>query len=351
MSDRQVKCLIWDLDNTMWNGVLLEGDAVELRPGVRGLIEALDQRGILQSIASRNDNEAAMNMLGKFRIDHFFLYPQVNWGPKSVSVATIAERLDLATKSLAFVDDQPYEREEVAASHPEVLCLDAAELPLLLAMDEFNPKFITDDARRRRSMYRAEIERRKVEEVMPPADFLKSLSMVFTISEADEQDLRRLEELTIRTNQLNSTGHTYSLEELEEYRRSPDHLLLIAGLDDAFGTYGKVGMALVEQRPEVCHLKLLLMSCRVMSRGVGKILLAYILQSASAERKLVQADFIRTERNRLMYLTFKLAGFREVGRHGNLALLQHDLGSIDPFPDHVHVVLPDVANPAKPTAR
>ena len=99
-------------------------------------------------------------------------------------------------------------------------------------------------------------------------------------------------------------------------------------------------MALVEQRTDVWHLKLLLMSCRVMSRGVGKVLLTHILRSAEAAGKSVQADFIRTKRNRLMYLTFKLAGFRGIDNDRGLARLQHDLGSIDPYPDHVRVVLP-----------
>lgn len=182
MADRIVKCLIWDLDNTLWEGVLLEGDTVELHPQVREIIETLDDRGILQSIASRNDEEAAMRKLAEYGLEDFFLHPQINWGPKSASVAQIAERLNIATKSLAFIDDQPYEREEVAASHAEVFCIDAHELPSLLSMPAFNPRFITEDSRRRRSMYSAEIERQKVEEIMPPADFQKSLSMVFTIS-------------------------------------------------------------------------------------------------------------------------------------------------------------------------
>ena len=339
MASREMKCLIWDLDNTLWKGVLLEGDTVELRPGVREVIETLDRRGILQSIASRNDRDTAMEALRKFGLEEFFLYPQINWGPKSASVAAIANQLNLDSKALAFIDDQRYERDEVAAVLPNVLFIDAEELPAMLGRPEFNPRFITEDARRRRSMYQAEIDRRKVEQAMPSPEFLESLSMVFTISAAGKHDLRRLKELTVRTNQLNSTGHTYSLAELGRFRQSPDHLLLIAGLEDSYGTYGKVGMALVECHPDSWDLKLLLMSCRVMSRGVGMILLTHILQLAAAEQKALRADFVRTSRNRMMYLTFKLAGFRETGRDGDLARLEHDLDSIDPHPGHVKVVL------------
>lgn len=333
----EAKCLVWDLDNTLWSGVLLEGDPVRLRPSARQTVRKLDERGILQSIASRNDRDAAMRQLAEYQLDEFFLYPQIDWGLKSVSVATIAERLGLATSEIAFIDDDPFERDEVAASLPDVLCIDAATLPSLLDMRELSPRFITEDSRRRRSMYRAEEERRRTAAVMPPAAFVRSLGMVFTISRAAEHDLRRLEELTVRTHQLNSTGYTYSYDELNEFRKSRHHSLLIAGLDDAYGTYGKVGMALVECRDDFWLLKLLLMSCRVMSRGVGKILLSHVLQTARVERARVRAEFLRTQRNRMMYLTFKLAGFSEIDRAGNVALLEHDLSVIDPFPAHVEV--------------
>jgi FkbH-like protein len=204
-------------------------------------------------------------------------------------------------------------------------------------MPEMNPRFVTDDSRRRRSMYQAEIERQKVQAGEPPEKFLASLGMVFTISEAREGDLERIDELTVRTHQLNSTGYTYSFEELDSFRLSPDHKLLVAGLDDRYGSYGKIGVALIECGEEAWLLKLLLMSCRVMPRGVGKILLTHVLELASAAGRRVQAELVRTDRNRMIYLTFKLAHFKEIDRHDNIALLEHDLESIDPFPDHVEV--------------
>ena len=90
----------------------------------------------------------------------------------------------------------------------------------------------------------------------------------------------RAEELTVRTHQLNTTGYTYSYEELDELRHSPDHLLLIAGLDDVFGSYGKIGLSVVELGPQSWTIKLLLMSCRVISRGVGTVMLTHIMKLA-----------------------------------------------------------------------
>ena len=327
--NREIKCLAWDLDNTLWEGVLLEGDVVRLRDGIPKLIRTLDDRGILLSVASRSDYDQAMRQLRSFGLDEYFIYPQISWGPKSVSVQAIADSLGIGTDAIAFIDDDPYERDEVAASLPAVLCIDAAELDSVADLPEMNPTFITADSRRRRSMYRAELERQEAEVVLPPGEFLASLGMVFTVSEAVEGDLARVEELTIRTHQLNSTGHTYSYDELESFRHSTRHKLLVAGLDDRYGTYGKIGVALVEVRDEDWLLKLLLMSCRVIARGVGRVMLSHILFSAAAEGKRVLAELVRTERNRMMYLTFKLAGFRDVERRKNVAVLEHDLCSID----------------------
>lgn len=337
MTAPTIKCVVWDLDDTVWDGTLLEDDHVALRPGVVDTIRQLDERGILHSVASRNEMDSAMARLEAFGIADLFLVPQISWGAKSASIKRIAELLNVGMDTLAFVDDQPFERAEVEDAHPAVLCLDATDAERLPHMERFQPRFVTDDSRARRSMYRAELKRVDASEGLTSEQFLSSLDMVMTITEAVENDLDRIEELTIRTNQLNSTGLVYSHDELVALCESPDHLLLVAGLEDRFGSYGKVGLALVAKEPEWWRLRLLLMSCRVMSRGVGKVLLTHVLQLASAAGKPVQAEFIRTPRNRPMYMTFKFSGFSEVSRQGDHVVVQHDLETIDPIPSYVEV--------------
>src|SRR5262245_26191535 len=267
------KCLIWDLDNTLWDGVLLEDETVSLRPQVLDIIQTLDSRGILQSIASRNDYDKAIESLRAFSLLEYFLYPQINWNSKASSVTKLAESLNIGLNAVAFIDDQAFERAEVQHSFPNVLCIDAANLSSLPELPELNPRFITEDSKARRSMYISDITRNKVEGefIGPKEEFLASLGMVFTISSAKEEDLKRAEELTIRTNQLNTTGYTYSFDELNTFRQSERHQLLIASMEDKFGTYGKIGLALVECEKQIWTIKLLLMSCRVISRGVGNI--------------------------------------------------------------------------------
>jgi FkbH-like protein len=332
-----VKCLIWDLDNTVWDGILLEDPEVRLRPGVAEVLAALDARGILHSIASRNDHDLAMAKLRELGLDAYFLYPKVNWGTKSDSVAAIAKDLNLGIDALAFIDDQPFEREEVQFVHEAVLCLDALDLDRLLDRPELTPRFVTEDSRRRRLMYQADIARNRAEESFSGAseEFLATLGMTFTIAPCREEDLKRAEELTVRTHQLNTTGYTYGYEELDAFRQSDRHLLLVSSLTDKYGTYGKIGLCLVEQDPERWTIKLLLMSCRVMSKGVGTTLINHLLSRAKAAGVRLCAEFVSTDRNRAMLVTYKFAGFREVERRGEVALLENDLTRIQPAPSYV----------------
>ncbi|MER5768731.1 HAD-IIIC family phosphatase [Streptomyces sp. NPDC001985] len=336
-----IKCVVWDLDNTLWNGTLLEDDHVTPHPHITDAIKELDARGILHSIASRNDPATAMAQLERLGLAEYFLHPRIGWGTKSAAVAEIGQALNISLDTVAFVDDQPFEREEVAFRHPQVRCLDPGEVhDAVTRWAEFQPRFITDESRRRRHLYRSSIEREQAEQDADAVgdDFLATLGMVFSITRAGEEDLRRAEELTVRTNQLNSTGHTYSYDELKELLRSPHHLLLVAELSDRFGTYGKIGLALVETRAEVWTLRLLLMSCRVMSRGVGTVLLHHVMGLARDGGVRLQAEFTDTGRNRMMYITYRLAGFTEVPHATDL--LETDLRLIPPPPQHLTLNIP-----------
>ena len=337
---QNVKCVVWDLDNTLWEGVLLEDDAVRLRPRAAEVVRTLSERGILHSVASRNDARQATEKLQEFGLDEYFLYPQINWNSKVSSVEAIAAALNIGLDAVAFVDDDPFERGEMSFSHPDVLCIDAADLPRLASMPELTPVFVTADARRRHLMYRGEMARKEAEAAFtgPQEEFLAGLGMVFEIGAAREDDLERAEELTMRTHQLNSTGVTYSFEELDRFRRSDRHQLLVAGLEDRYGSYGKIGLALVECDPAVWTIKLLLMSCRVMSRGVGTLMLGHIMRQASEAGARLRAEFLPNERNRVMYVTYKFGGFKEAGRRGDLLLLESDLSHIRPAPAYVQVL-------------
>jgi FkbH-like protein len=338
-STRKIKCVVWDLDNTLWHGVLLEKEKITLREGITGIIQSLDRRGILQSIASRNDHTKAMEKLRQFGITDYFLYPQINWNAKSSSIEAIAESININIDTIAFVDDQSFERAEVSFHHPGVLCIDAADIDRLPLMAEMNPRFITDETGKRRLLYLHDMERKKAEEDFrgPKEEFLATLEMKLTIAPADQDDLKRAEELTLRTNQLNTTGYTYSYEELDHFRQSGTHLLLIADLQDTYGAYGKIGLCLVEALSTVWTIKLLLMSCRVIARGIGNPLINAIRNEARARGVTLRAEFMPTDVNRMMYMTYKLAHFREKERSGSLIILENDLEKLQEYPAYLTV--------------
>jgi FkbH-like protein len=339
VSTEKIKCLVWDLDNTLWRGILSEGDVLTLHPQAAHLIKTLDARGILQSVASKNDASPALAQLEKFQLTDYFLYPQIHWGPKSASIKKIAETINISTDTIAFIDDQAFERDEVTYSDPRVRCFDVTAMELLLELPEFNPRFLTDESASRRELYQHDRARSTVEEEFqgPKEEFLASLNMVFSVARAQEEDLHRLEELTARTHQLNTTGRIYSYEELDAFRTCAQHQLWVAALHDKYGPYGKIGLTLIQQNPELWTIKLMLMSCRVMSRGVGSILLNHVVGMARQNGVPLRAEMVLNERNRLMYMTYKFAGFTTLHKVGELEILQHDLNRVSPPPPYVQV--------------
>lgn len=334
-----IKCVIWDLDDTLWRGTLAEGDDVIVCDSVRETILTLDRRGILQSIASKNDFEHAWAKLVELRLDQYFLHPQISWGNKSDAVQIIAREFGIGLNACLFIDDQPFEREEVAFFHPDVRTTHPAGLTKLLGTAALRPRVVTDEGADRRNLYVADLMRKRSEERFDGTrdQYLAGLNMVMTIRRAVAKDLNRAEELTVRTNQLNTTGRTYSHEELCTLLNSPEHLILVAQLRDRFGNSGIIGLALLAKTGHVWTIRLLLMSCRVITRGVGTILISHIVQQARAEGASIRAEFVPTARNRVMYVTYKFSGFREIGVVESAIVLEHDFRRIPPFPPHVCV--------------
>ena len=337
---KEIKCVVWDLDNTLWEGTLLEDREVSLKPGIQAILEELDSRGILLSIASKNEREVALEQLRTFGLDDFFLYPEIHWNAKSTSIANIQKNLNIGIDTILFIDDQPFERDEVHSQHPQLTCVDASAYDGLLDDPRLNPRYRTEDSRRRRLLYLENMQREADEESYegPKEEFLAELDMHFIIAEAGEQDLQRAEELTVRTNQLNATGITYSYEELDAFRRSPDHWLLVGELTDRYGSYGKIGLALVERRASCWQLKMLLMSCRVMARGLGNAILTYIMGEAKEQSVRLLADFRKTDCNRTMYIAYRFNNFHllEEDAEGRITL-ENDLTNIQPFPPYLKV--------------
>ena len=308
-----IKCVIWDLDNTIWDGICLEDPDVQLKPGIKDILNEIRGRGIVQSIASKNET-TALDFVEKFGITEYFVYPQVNWDPKEENIRTIAKILNIGLDSIAFIDDNPFERESVEAMVDGVRTYDAADYRDLLELPEMQLKYDTPEARSRGKMYVDESVR-----MLDEADsddrkekFLKSLGMVASPDFAQQSDLTRICELVTRTNQFNSTGIRYSDEEIKRFFDADSYRFHIVSLVDKYGDYGRCGVALISEGREGWNLEILLLSCRVAGRGLGSAFLSYLTASAQkAGVKRFRAKYIKTDRNRQIGLLYKILGFKK----------------------------------------
>ncbi|WP_406144460.1 HAD-IIIC family phosphatase [Streptomyces sp. NBC_01012] len=308
-----VKCLVWDLDNTLWQGTLLDGDDVRIADETKHVIAELDRRGILQAVCSKNDHDHAWQRLEELGVAEYFVLPHIGWGPKSDSVRSIAERLNFAHGTVAFVDDTPAERAEVAYHLPEVRCYDAGQVTELLNLPEFSPATVTVDSERRREMYQAGFRRDAEREEYKGADedFLRSLDLWMSIGRATEHELSRAKELTLRTSQMNATGVHYDDDALRRLMTDPEHEVLVVTMGDRFGPHGAVGLLLLHRTPGAWHLKLLATSCRVVSFGAGSTILNWLIDQAATAGTHLVADFRATARNRMMEIAYRFAGFED----------------------------------------
>jgi FkbH-like protein len=308
---RLLKCVIWDLDNTLWDGVLIEDgpQKLRLRPGIIDVIAQLDQRGILNSIASKNNHDEATGVLRTFGISDYFLYPQLNWQPKSMSVARIAQLLDIGLESVALVDDQEFERDEVKAALPEVRVIDAMHGSTIANLPECHVP-VTQESRNRRRMYGEQADR-KVAQDSYQGDyerFLRESCITVGITSLGPANLRRVYELAQRTNQLNFSGNRYHEAQLAEIMTSPHLETYVIDCCDRYGSYGIVGFAVIE--PQEPRLLDLMFSCRVQGKRVEHAVLLFLLKRfVDGGKKDFYANYCRTPRNAVAGRVFDDIGF------------------------------------------
>ena len=312
----KVKCVVWDLDGTLWDGILIETadpDSLVLKPGIRETLEELDRRGILQSIASKNEETAAMAVLEHLGISEYFLYPQVHWNPKSGSLERIAKSLNIGIDALAFVDDTAFERQEVASGCPAVRTFDAAEIGNLLDRPEFDVPS-TEESRNRRQMYRAEEKRNTLMAASHTdiTDFLRKCNLKLQVFEpAAEEEKLRCYELVVRTNQLNMSGMKYTPEEFDAVLGRKGHKNFAFSCADDFGSYGIVGFGQYRLEEKKLVFTEFAMSCRVAGKFVESALFSHLLQKENCDTGIFAVQ--KTKKNILLRNSLEAIGFAVQG--------------------------------------
>jgi FkbH-like protein len=295
----KIKCVVWDLDNTLWQGVLVEDGLPNLRlraEAVHAVLE-LDRKGILQSVASKNDAEGALQALEHFGLADYFLYPQVSWGPKSQAVAAIRQALNIGIDTFAFIDDQQFERAEVLSQHPGVLGIDALQLTELTANERFQVE-ITAEGATRRKMYQEEAQRNAAFEGLSDGnyeEFLRSCAIGVEIAYLAEADLERANELAQRTNQLNTSATRYTAEQLRKMM-SPGSVTraLTVRASDKFGKYGLIGLCVVDEPQGL--IAAMMYSCRIQGKLVDDAMVSW-LETTYGRAQPLRARFNATKKN------------------------------------------------------
>jgi methoxymalonate biosynthesis protein len=309
-----IKCVAWDIDNTLIAGTFIESGPRQppADPATAAALAELGRRGIVHAIASRNPPAAAAYAA---RVTGgTFVSVECGWDTKSAALARILAELGIGPDALAFVDDDPYERAEVSFALPDVLVLSPEDMADALGWPAFSPDVVTDEGRRRSELYLDRRRRQQAEREFGGSreDFLRYCRTEVSITPASEADVPRLHELSVRTHQFNSAGQEVTQAALRAMIGSAGCEVLTVRLRDRFGDDGIVGGCITEPGTAGrAAVRLLMMSCRAMGRGVIDALLAWLIRSA-AERgaDAVELPAVLNARNVPLRLALAAAGFR-----------------------------------------
>jgi FkbH-like protein len=346
----KIKCVVWDLDNTMWNGVLVEDgpERIALKPGIAEVIEALDRRGILHSIASKNNPEDALPAVKKFHLDQYFLCPQISWQPKSQAIQAIAQQLNIGLDSILFVDDSEFELDEVKTACPEVRILHAAHYRSLAEREDCTVS-VTAESRQRRQLYQVEANRQTLAQNFSHdyMAFLRHCQIRLSVQPMSEENLERVHELTQRTNQMNFSGNRYDREVLRQILASPHLDTFVLSCEDRFGNYGVIGFSIVDRRePRMTDL---MFSCRIQAKRVEHAFLAWLIRKCIAETdKDFYANYRKTARNAASGEVFTDLAMEEIENRGGVLSLRFPRGKDIPDDGVINVAVQDgmVVTPA-----
>jgi FkbH-like protein len=325
---KKVKVVIWDLDNTVWDGTLIEDgpERIRLKPSIVEIIRELDHRGIVNSVASKNDEAYALAQLERFGLREYFVFPMIGWGPKSEAIKQIKDAFNVGEDTLAFIDDQVFEREEVRARNPLVRVYSHEQCEGLLANEEFDvPQ--TPEARNRRAFYQSEEVRRQAIAQYSGGylEFLQKCNIKINITVPTEENYERIHEIVQRTNQMNFSGTKYSKQDLLGVLRNPDRECFLIDADDNYGNYGYIGFCVVHPRP-IPRVLDLMFSCRIQSKRVEHACLIFLMERYAAQGAArLEVRYHETDRNKPLAQVFSDLCFEIESRNNRDFNFEYDL--------------------------
>ncbi len=354
------KCLVLDLDNTLWGGVI--GDdglsGIELGQGspvgeahlaLQHYASTLKKRGVLLAVCSKNDVENAKLPFTDHPDMHLGLADiacfVANWHPKPDNLQKIATELNIGLDSLVFVDDNPAEREIVRQFLPQVAVPEMPQDPayyvrILNELAYFEPLTFSAEDGQRTEMYKANQARKAAQlSTQDMGDFLKSLKMEAIIRPFQDADIERVAQLIARSNQFNLTTRRHDKETLERFRAADDYLTLSVRLKDRFGDNGLIAVWIgkVDTHNSTLEIDTWLMSCRVLSRGVEQHLMNIVVDACKQHNiQTVHGVYIPTKKNGMVASLYEKLGFTTVETTDNIQRSTLDVANYTAFETAIH---------------
>ena len=313
------KCIVLDLDNTLWGGIIgedgLHGIELGDTPNGKAFVEfqkillSLWNQGIILAINSKNNFDDAIKVIkehpNQILREKHFASVKINWNDKAENLKQIADEINIGLNSIVFFDDDKINQERIRKEFPEVLTPELSNdpsqfVPILEDLNDFNVFQRTTEDKKRGEMYFQQKERIDLEKSISNIDdFLKELDIKVKLKKSNEFLIPRISQLTLKTNQFNLTTRRYQEEQIRELSNDSTFSVGCAQVLDKFGDNGITGVYIVRKNEKFWLIDTFLLSCRIMGRGIENAILSQILIEAKANGiEEIRAEFIPTQKNK-----------------------------------------------------
>jgi len=333
--DKKIKCVLVDLDNTMWNGVIRDDGIENLDIRIDrerfnwNVLRILFSRGIMIGVVSKNDpalQEQIETFIKPYLNGTKFVCFELSWEDKYEIVRKVHRELNIGLDSILLIDDSEFERAQVKAMLPEVRVADENIFESLLYLPELQPAFVTEESKKRTDYYIEENKRKTAEQGLSREDFLNQCSFSIKVGRMEPFEVNRVAELIQRTNQLNTSIKRYTKQEVLELENNNNCDIYTVYVSDNFGDYGLVGVCIGMRCELVYEIDTLLFSCRVMSKGVEDYVLTTVLTCAKQEgMEKTVVRFQKTDRNKGMQCILKDNNFLVSAEESEFVVYSFDL--------------------------
>lgn len=337
MNGNRKKCIITDLDNTLWGGVVGDMELGELEIGNIGrghafsefqrYLKQLKNRGVILAVCSKNNEETAKLPFEQLddmvlKLTDFLIFI-ANWEDKATNIKSIISSLNISADSVVFIDDNIFERNTVKSLIPEVSVPDMPEDPAdyiktLISYNYFETSSYSVDDKKRTEQYKTEFKRK--ESMADYADYdsyLKSLDMRAVATPFEKNNFARIADLTQRSNQFNLRTIRYTENDISLFAESKQHLTLSFSLMDKYGSYGLISVVIMKKKNAntVC-IDTWVLSCRVLKRGMEEFIMNEIIKTAARSGfSYVEAEYIPSQKNGMVKDIYLNYGFKKIGEN------------------------------------